>query len=84
MNYLYRLTGDIQLNYFEFVSAEQNYQEALKINPNDTNSLCGVAAIQTIRGNFKEAKEIYEKVLVLHPDSMFAKEALRLLDINGK
>jgi len=84
MNYLYRLLGDNHLTIFEFELAEENYREALKINPKDTNSLCGVAIVQTVRGNFKEAREIYRNVLVLNSDSVFAQEALRLLDINNK
>jgi hypothetical protein len=39
---------------------------------------------QTIKENFKEARRIYKKVLVLNPDSVVAQEGLRLLDINSK
>ena len=84
MNYIYRLLGDIHLTIFEFEPAEQNYREALEIDSNDRNSFCGLAMVQTVRGNFKEARRIYKEILVLNPDSAVAQEGLRLLDINKK
>jgi len=34
-NYIYRLLGDVHLHKFEFVPAEKDYQEALKLNSKD-------------------------------------------------
>jgi tetratricopeptide (TPR) repeat protein len=84
MNYIYRLLGDVHLTFFEFEPAEQNYHKALEIDPNDTNSLCGLAIVQTVKGNFKEARKIYRSALNLNSNSAFAQEALRLLDVYKK
>ena len=79
-NYIYRLLGDIYLHKFEFELAEKSYQEALKFNSKDTNSLCGVGIVYTVKEDFDKAKEIYGKVLDLEPNSLFAQEALRRLE----
>jgi len=80
MNYIYRLLGDIYLQKMEFELAEQDYYEALKFNSKDANSLCGLGIVNTVKGDFDKAREIYEKVLDLDPNSSFAQEALRRLE----
>lgn len=79
-NYIHRLLGDIYLHKLEFELAEQNYHEALKSNSRDTNSLCGLGIVYTVKGDFDKAREIYGKVLDLDPNSSFAQEALRRLE----
>ncbi len=79
-NYIYRLLGDIYLHTFEFELAEKSYQEALKLNSKDTNSLGGLGVVYTVKEDFDKAREIYGKVLDLEPNSSFAQEALRRLE----
>lgn len=79
-NYIYRLLGDIYLHTFEFELAQKSYQEALKFNSKDTNSLCGVGIVYTVKEDFDKARETYGKVLDLEPNSSFAQEALKRLE----
>ncbi|MCX5705440.1 MAG: hypothetical protein NTZ92_05235 [Candidatus Omnitrophica bacterium] len=79
LNYIYRILGDIYLQKMEFELAEQSYHEALKFISKDTNSLCGLGIVNTIKGDFSKAREIYKEVLALNPKSTFAQEALKRL-----
>jgi len=80
MSYIHRLLGDIYLHKLEFELAEQDYNEALKFNSKDANSLCGLGIVYTIKGDFNKARETYGKVLDLDPNSSFAQEALKRLE----
>lgn len=58
----------------EYKTAESMYRQALKVHPEDTNSLYNLGNLFFLEGSFKEAGEYYKKVLFLNPrqvDAMF-------------
>ncbi len=57
--------------------------EILKENPKDTESLNRLAFALTALGNFKQAKEAYEKVLAVDPLNPIAQRGIRKLNTPG-
>jgi tetratricopeptide (TPR) repeat protein len=55
--------------------AQQQYEQALAIQPNAATALVGLGKVQFSRGNVKEALATFEKVVSAHPGTPQATEA---------
>ncbi|NQV82465.1 MAG: SPOR domain-containing protein [Rhodospirillales bacterium] len=51
-----------------YVSAEGNFQKALKRNPKDVHALLGAGILYQNTGQLTKAREMYEAVLAIRPD----------------
>jgi Tfp pilus assembly protein PilF len=56
-------------NQNNFTDAEEQYQKALKISPNDLNSLIGMARLHDRQGESAQALQYYERALKSHAKS---------------
>jgi tetratricopeptide (TPR) repeat protein len=65
-------------NQSKFAEAEEHYQKALKLSPNDLNALVGLARMHDRQGHTRQAVEIYQRALKAHPASGLALNDLGL------
>lgn len=56
-------------NQNNFTEAEQQYEKALKLSPNDLNSLVGLARLHDRQGQSAKALQFYERALKSHAKS---------------
>ena len=57
--------------------AEEYYQKALEITPNNADILLGLGVIMQKRRQYREAKQHYENALLLEPNLEEARQNLR-------
>ncbi len=79
------LKNQADFNYFyggKTESAFETYKRLYKCFPNDPEVLFGLGKMFQERGNFSEARRLYETILVNHPKDKDAHTALRLLQRN--
>ena len=62
------LLGLINFGNKEFGKAEENFQSAVELTPNDTDALWDLALAQEKNGKFDAAIATYDKILQLTPD----------------
>lgn len=62
----------------KWAEAEEHYQKALKLAPNDLNALVGLARMHDRQGHTRQAVEIYQRALKAHPASGLALNDLGL------
>jgi len=60
----------------DFTAAIQAYQQALKLDPNDTELKLGLARALSLSGHSEEPKGVYQQVLSRTPDNADALEGL--------
>lgn len=63
------LQGRIYLGLGELESAENMFNQVLRIEPNNMDAAYGKAEIAVFRGNFREGSALFEKSLNVNPDS---------------
>lgn len=70
--------------FFEgnILKAEENFQTALKIKPNDLNTLKYLAEISIAKQNLQMIEYYYEKVLELNSDNEDALISLGVINLN--
>jgi tetratricopeptide (TPR) repeat protein len=51
-----------------YITAEANFKQALKVNPRDVDALLGAGILYQNTGQLTKAREMYEAVLALRPD----------------
>jgi tetratricopeptide (TPR) repeat protein len=73
---------DLAVCYFNLRNSEQailEMKKALKIDPNHPKGLFNLGIIYYNLGMFEEVRKYWEKLMVIHPDSMEAARARELL-----
>ena len=68
-----------------FADAEQEYKQALAIDPASTDALAGLANIYMRGQRFGEADLVLRKIIAMHPENVSAHMQLgRILVVIGK
>ncbi|MDC7240073.1 MAG: tetratricopeptide repeat protein [Spirochaetales bacterium] len=73
------LMGRIYLGLNDLPAADARFQQALSIEPNNTEAAYGRAEIAVFRGNYSEGTDLFERSLAVNPDSRRALLSLSLL-----
>jgi tetratricopeptide (TPR) repeat protein len=76
---LLTLIGRIYLGMNRMEEAEELFQKALAIEPNNAEAAYGKAEIAVFRGNYSEGTGLFERSLAINPDSRRALLSLSLL-----
>ena len=76
---LLTLTGRIYLGLNRMIEADQQFQKALAIEPNNAEAAYGKAEIAVFQGNYSEGTDLFERSLTVNPDSRRALLSLSLL-----
>ena len=62
------MLGEISFENKKWQQAQQDYQQALAINPDNVNAYIALARVQRVMGNFNLAQNTLENALALWPD----------------
>ena len=73
-------SGTLALNQNDYTVAIENFQQAWQFNQGDSHILYQLAQAYRLAEDAEKAKEIYEQVITLFPDSDDAVKAREYLD----
>jgi tetratricopeptide (TPR) repeat protein len=83
--WIYRDWGHIKARYSYYLEAEEYFQRASEINPNDVSIKASRAYMSWKQGNYSIAYELFEEALVLEPyDEYTLTFFSKFLDRNGE
>ncbi|WP_424810360.1 tetratricopeptide repeat protein, partial [Roseococcus sp. YIM B11640] len=63
-----RIAAWSEMERRQFNAAEQGFQDALKIEPNDVDSMIGLALVRINQRRQPEARRLYEQAIAIAPD----------------
>ncbi len=79
-SYTYSMLGDISFKRQQYTQAFNYYEQSLRYNKANVNSLVGKGLILEIQGRKKEAAEVYKVALAVEPLNIRAREQLISLE----